>query len=74
MLDFYKLKKNQFYIKRKSSLKYKQTVNYENDYWHIIKDPDGETRCRINERGVFLEDAQYEIQYINRFPRTDGYL
>ena len=65
MLDFYKLKNNQFYIKREHSLKRKQTVNYENDYWHIVKDPDGKTRNRLEERDIYLDDIKQEINYIN---------
>ena len=65
MMDFYKLSNNQFYIKRKLSLKSKHTTNFEDNYWHIVKDPDGNIRNRLEERDIYLDD----IKYINKIPK-----
>ncbi len=43
----------------------KDTVNYEDDYWHKIIDPDGKERNRLEERDQFLEDIDYIIKFLN---------
>ena len=63
MNNFYSLRQDEYYIRRKAI-----STDFEESYWGEVKDPDGETRCRINEREIFLEDTQYEIQYINNLP------
>ena len=42
-----------------------QSQNYEQDYWGIIKDPDGNVRDRLQEREKFLKNIKTEIDYIN---------
>jgi len=64
-MDFYKLSNNQFYIKRNLSLKSKHTTNFEDNYWHIVKDPDGNIRNRLEERDLYLDDIKQELNYIN---------
>ena len=65
MFDFYKLSDNQFYIKRYENEKNVDRSNYEDKYWHIVKDPDGNIRNRLSELGIFLDDVKQELHFIN---------
>jgi 2-polyprenyl-3-methyl-5-hydroxy-6-metoxy-1,4-benzoquinol methylase len=65
MMDFYNLSNKQFYIKREISQKDNDLSNYEDNYWHIIKDPDGNIRNRLEEREIYLDDIKQELDYIN---------
>ena len=40
--------------------------NFEEEYWHVITDPDGKVRNRLEERGQFLADIDYVLEYLGR--------
>lgn len=65
MYEFYRLKDNQFYIKRYKNIKNIDKSYYEDKYWHIVKDPDGNVRNRLNELEIYLDDLKQELQFIN---------
>lgn len=43
-------------------------VSYEESYWGIIKDPDGNIRDRRSERERYLEDLKAELDFIGELP------
>ncbi|NCD40864.1 MAG: class I SAM-dependent methyltransferase [Bacteroidia bacterium] len=53
-----------YYISRTPS----QRVDYEESYWHIVRDPDGCVRDRLKERQQHVADLKAEIEYIQRQP------
>lgn len=65
MYDFYKLEDNQFFIKRYENEKNINKLNYEDKYWHIVKDPDGKIRNRLSELEIYLDDIKQELKFIN---------
>lgn len=46
----------------------KDRVDYEESYWGIITDPDGNVRDRLQERMKHLEDVKQELEYLNALP------
>ncbi len=42
-----------------------ENENYEDRYWSIIEDPDGEIRDRLKERDVFLNNIKYLTDFLN---------
>lgn len=50
-------------IKEKS-----QESDYEENYWGVIKDPDGVFRNRIEEKDKFLANVKDELDFINKLP------
>ena len=59
--DFYKLNKNEYYIRREVSDNFK----YEEIYWGEIIDPDGNIRNRLNEREKYIKDLKNELFFVN---------
>lgn len=43
-------------------------VSYEETYWGVITDPDGQVRDRRLERERYLEDLKIELSFINSLP------
>src|SRR3989344_295150 len=41
--------------------------NFEEEYWHVIMDPDGKVRNRLEERGQFLADIDYVLDSLGRW-------
>jgi len=39
--------------------------SYEENYWHIITDPDGKIRNRLEERDIYLDDIKEELNFLN---------
>lgn len=42
--------------------------DYEENYWGVIRDPDGNLRDRVQERDKFLENVKTEINFVNQLP------
>lgn len=42
--------------------------DYEENYWGVIKDPDGNLRNRIEEKDKFLANLKSELRFINELP------
>ena len=63
-MNFYSLKINEFYKKKK------QKNNFRiNKYWNNFanfKDPDGKQRNLLSERKKKIKDLKNEIQFINK--------
>lgn len=41
--------------------------DYEENYWGVIKDPDGNLRNRIEEKDKFLANLKSELKFINEY-------
>ena len=42
----------------------KQPPDYEGAYWHVVKDPDGRERNRLEERDLHLSDLAEELAFV----------
>ncbi len=49
------------YFKKQSFL---NTIDYEENYWGEVIDPDGKKRNRLEEREQYLEDIKKELEYL----------
>ncbi len=66
-MNFYKLKENQYYLKKKNRKKNK-IIFQKDQYWDLKnhKDPDGKKRNLIDEKKKKLNDLKSEISFIKR--------
>lgn len=55
----------QNYFKKR---KPKKKVEYEQNYWGTVVDPDGNVRNRLQEREKHLEDIKEELSFLNSLP------
>jgi len=46
----------------------KDNINYEEDYWGVVTDPDGKVRRLCEEREKFLANVKTEVDFINSLP------
>lgn len=61
MVNFYSLGPNEYYIRQETI----KNADYEEAYWGIIVDPDGNVRNRMEEREYHLENVKQEVEFIN---------
>src|SRR3989344_2411685 len=54
-------KSGKYYV----SLPKTEKPDYEESYWDKIVDPDGKERNRLEEGGLFLNDIDYVVRYLN---------
>lgn len=40
-------------------------ASYEEDYWHLVTDPDGQRRDRLAERAQHVADLRAELEFVN---------
>ena len=57
-----RIKNNNYYKKRVLE----EPINFEEEYWGITIDPDGNERDKLNEKKLFIENAKDVINYINK--------
>lgn len=50
------------YFRRRSV---ERAPDYEESYWGVVVDPDGNVRDRLQERSKYLADVRQELEYLN---------
>ena len=47
------------------------TPDYEDGYWHVVIDPDGKRRNRLDERAQHVADLREELEFVNALEPTE---